>query len=101
MVGVVGCEDDGAELIQAESGALQSRPEGFTRVGHAHASIYQGPSIAAYKSMDIEGTQWKRDRQGYFPNTRRNQTGFGKRLIGTRRLHGGRMLHAKSFLLIC
>src|SRR5260370_38373379 len=101
MVGVMVCEDNGAQLAQAEPGAFQSCPEGCARLGRTHAGVYQRPAIAAYESMNVDGAQREWNRQGDFPDTRRNHTSFAKRLFLMRLQRCGRWLHPKklSFIL--
>src|SRR5262249_17841923 len=90
------CEDDGAQLAQAKPCALQPRPEGCARLGHTYASVYQRPAIAAYKRMNVDGAQRKRDGQADFPDTRGNHTSFGKWFLLMRLQRGGRLLHDKK-----
>ena len=94
MIGVVVCENHGTQLIEAESDVFQSCPECCAGVRHTYTGIDQRPPIVANKSIDIDGSQRKRDRQSDFPDIWSNLASFGKRLIRPVRLHRGSLLHS-------
>src|SRR2546425_4591961 len=56
MIRVMVCENDGTQLIKAESDVFQSCPECCAGVRHTYTGIDQRPLIVANESIEIYGS---------------------------------------------